>query len=740
MDRKLRMTKSHLHSFVAVFGAIYLACGVAYAADIAWKSDVASGTWSEGSNWEGGVAPGVGDTAVFNNAAIMTLTEEATVSAMTVNAEVTLRGKDKRLRAASVTSNAAGKIIVAESLKLAGTANAADDCTWNVPIQIETGVKCTAHGGNHHLILSGSLLGSGELYCDKGDNYCSVKLAGDNKDFKGRVTVGSNNNNRMAFTAATAGSEDALFYIEGNATDNGSFYFGSETIHFGAFQTEKDAKIRTGNDNKSIVEIGAKSGMDSEIKGATFNQGNASGATTCLRKVGADTTLKLNANNYTTLEVNAGVVAVTGGAVPTSKLSFGGGTLRYDTDSFDPSAKISDSSSPMEIDTNGRNITYASGIGSSNTGGLVKKGAGTLDVSAAASSYSGKTIVSNGTLKVRFNTAQYLPGEYEVEDGGHLDLTLYRYGAGNTRLDAGMLSSIPKGTTLNLDLEKSNYYFIRLGDISAETFTGTINFINTVVPQNAEGIVDTSLTEAGCDDISWGVLGNPAEGTAALIKFEIKNNANSVVKLGEFRLPNATAGVHCSNQLKLKIGALENGASVLNGWLGGTAVKKINKVGATSSLEIGTGFKMADNAECRLDIDEGTLIVNTDLTSSQTITTGSFSLDVAPGVKLAGAGKVKSTDFANAGNYVVKAVDNAPLTVDGQVDLSSIAFDVDFSGVEQGNKYVLLNAGSFTGSANIDLSTLNTAEVLKKGHWKVSASGGKLVLKYVKNAFMIIVR
>ena len=58
-------------------------------------------------------------------------------------------------------------------------------------------------------------------------------------------------------------------------------------------------------------------------------------------------------------------------------ITFGGGTLQYSaSNNRDYSGRIVGSSGPISIDTNGVNVTFASGLAGSNTGGLTKIGSG----------------------------------------------------------------------------------------------------------------------------------------------------------------------------------------------------------------------------------------------------------------------------------------------------------------------------------------------------------------------------
>lgn len=79
-------------------------------------------------------------------------------------------------------------------------------------------------------------------------------------------------------------------------------------------------------------------------------------------------------------------------------LAFTGGTLQHNPGFIpDYSGRIAGSTGAMRINTGGANVTYASGLASSNTGGLIKLGAGSLSLNGA-NAYTGGTTVSGGTL------------------------------------------------------------------------------------------------------------------------------------------------------------------------------------------------------------------------------------------------------------------------------------------------------------------------------------------------------
>ena len=110
----------------------------------------------------------------------------------------------------------------------------------------------------------------------------------------------------------------------------------------------------------------------------------------------------LGSNSYTgTTFINGGELGVGDGAIPSGGIiTFGGGALQYAaSNTTDYSAQIFNSTGPIAIDTNGLNVTFATPLDASNTGGLTKLGAGILTLTAA-NAYSGTTTIAGGELSV----------------------------------------------------------------------------------------------------------------------------------------------------------------------------------------------------------------------------------------------------------------------------------------------------------------------------------------------------
>lgn len=133
--------------------------------------------------------------------------------------------------------------------------------------------------------------------------------------------------------------------------------------------------------------------------GVTTFSGVVSGASGIV-KSGGGTLVLSGSNSYSGGTTFGGGVTEfsSGGLGTTGNLVFTGGGLRYSAgNTQDVSGRLVNSTSAIAVDTNGNNVTYASGINGSNTGGLTKSGSGVLTLTGN-NTFTGTTTVAGGTL------------------------------------------------------------------------------------------------------------------------------------------------------------------------------------------------------------------------------------------------------------------------------------------------------------------------------------------------------
>lgn len=154
---------------------------------------------------------------------------------------------------------------------------------------------------------------------------------------------------------------------------------GTGTVNLGT------ATLTAGGDNTSTTYAGTING------------------TGRVSKTGTGTWTLTGANTYTGgTNFNGGIINVGNisalGGNGSGNISFGGGTLQYSTaNQTDYSTHfVATANQAYSIDTNGQNVTFAIGLGSSG-GTLTKLGVGTLTLTGKGT-YTGGTTVTGGTL------------------------------------------------------------------------------------------------------------------------------------------------------------------------------------------------------------------------------------------------------------------------------------------------------------------------------------------------------
>ena len=173
--------------------------------------------------------------------------------------------------------------------------------------------------------------------------------------------------------------------------------------------------------------------------------------------------LTLSGDNSTSgaININAGVLSLgSANAIGSSgTISFGGGTLQYtSSNTTDYSSRFSTASSQAyKVDTNGQNITWASGLTSSG-GSLIKSGSGILTISGA-NSYSSSTTISAGSIKLGRANGLSSVSSIIFTSGTSLDIAGYSQSLGSLS-GAGTITSSGSGTlTITIGADSSSTSF-----------------------------------------------------------------------------------------------------------------------------------------------------------------------------------------------------------------------------------------------------------------------------------------
>ncbi|MGN0877192.1 MAG: hypothetical protein ACI4TC_07985, partial [Kiritimatiellia bacterium] len=465
--------------------AVALAGGT-WATDYTWNGG-ASGDWRDATKWSGGSSyPQSGDTATFNTAATVNLASADNVDSLVLNARVLFTSSDNKQH----------QLFVKE---LGGTGKLALQRTYfyfmpsaETTVAMPMEFVASANGLEsrflrrcaYNLTFTGAFTGDGKvrLAADNGgdsgaSSAQSIILDNDQSDFTGTLIFNSVYIDRFVLANAAAISPRARYEVTGAQAGNVQTELVEGTLSFGSFYTEKVdsalSYLRFNNASSSaVMEIGAANGEKGDDR-LTLRMGNidsSNGACSYvkIRKVGTGN-LDLGETRHSKgTEINEGTVTVVhpsallANVKANTEISFGGGTLRYGKSIYadtldqdvttDYSAYVKNSTAPVSIDTNGKDITWETVLSDTNANGTEKKGEGTLALTISEKNL-GEHKASAGIYDLRLRSAAAtLPAEGQTfvkAENATLNVTLDSTIGGTTRPNLN-LNVFPEGTVVNI--------------------------------------------------------------------------------------------------------------------------------------------------------------------------------------------------------------------------------------------------------------------------------------------------
>ena len=200
-----------------------------------------------------------------------------------------------------------------------------------------------------------------------------------------------------------------------------------------------------------------------------------------------------------------GGININGGTVNFSTLSnlgagainFNGGTLQYNGNTDDISTHVvTFNAGGATINVGSQNVAYVNPIGSGGSGGLTKAGSGTLTINGT-NTYTGSTVVSQGTLELGTNTFLANSSAINVNGGAVLDAAIsgvnLALSPGQTLTGSGQVNGIVTNSALSVITP------------AGAGLTGTLS-INGGLSINAQSVVNVDVAPTSNDVIA--VTGN----------------------------------------------------------------------------------------------------------------------------------------------------------------------------------------------------------------------------------------
>ena len=439
-------------------------------------------------------------------------------------------------------------------------------------------------GNNASTTFSGSLSGSGGL----------TKLG------TGMLTLSRSN----AYTGLTSINAGTLSLAHSAAlAANGNITFGGGTLQFTASNALDYAN--------RIINSGSPIQLDTNGQNVTFASGLISSNSAGLTKLGSGKLTLSASDGYRGLtSINAGTLSLAHSAAlaGNGNITFGGGTLQFTaSNTLDYANRIINSSGPIQLDSNGQNVTFSGGLTNSNTAGLTKLGAGMLSL-AGANACTGLTSINGGTLSLGHPAALAANGNITF-GGGTLQFTA------SNALDyaSGIVNS---SSPIQLDTNAQNVLFS--GGLTSSNTAGLTKFgAGMLTLAGANGYTGLTAINAGTLSLahSAALAGNGnitfGGGTLQFTASNVLDYANRIVNSsGPIQLDTNGQSVTFAGSLSssnlaglTKAGPGSLTLSASNGYKGATLV-------SSGTLQVGNGGSGASIGSTSNVFDNASLVFN----------------------------------------------------------------------------------------------------------------------------------
>jgi autotransporter-associated beta strand protein len=512
--------------------------------------------------------------------------------------------------------------------------------------------------------------------------------------------------------------------LSGVNTYTGTTTVNAGTLAIGATQTLGDI---TGSGNLSLgsgFTLTSNSASSSTFSGVVSGSGN-------LAKAGTGTFTLNGSNTYTgSTTISAGTLQMANANSLGSggNITFGGGTLQYGTGiTTDISSRIKNSASAILIDTNSNNVTFASNLGTTNSGGLTKNGTGTL-ILGTDNTYTGTTTVNAGTLQLSGNISS---SALTVATGGILSI-------GNTTTAA-------KYNASSITLQGGSGYAFTIGNVSASvagtdydqlTATGALTLSNTAASPFTVYLNGTPAGWSNVGTYSWNIIS-----AASVTGF---NSGNFAVNLSNF-------GISSSNRTGTWAFANSGGNIILSYtlatpdyiWDGGsgnwTDSYSANTRGFTPANPTvddnlyftGSGGGTVTNTMANSTISSVNFITFNSTAGAYTLAANAGAAGASGGTALTVKGDIINNSASNQAISMNLALGGSSTgiinTAAGNITISG-AISGTGSLTKEGNRTLTFNGGkSYTGGTTINNGTLSVSAGALPTNITIN-SGGTLLL------------